>query len=757
MSIFAQVIKKRFPIYRQLDQMDCGPTCLRMIASYYGKHFKLDSLRKESLYSRDGVSLKGIQRAAEKIGFNTNAARLSIHELLTMAPLPCILHWNQNHFIVLPPQNLHVNVKNIQIADPVRGLIKLDRDAFLNAWVNSSDQLGVAMLLEPGERFSSYPDEKGSNWSMEFLLAYLKPYRKSILQLILGMLMSSLFALVLPFLTQNLVDYGITSKNISFVYLILISQLTIFIGSMAIEVIRGWLLLYITARINITIISDFLIKLLKLPISYFDAKMVGDINQRISDHQKIERFLSISTLNSLFAVLNLLVFSGVLLSYGWLIFTVFSIGSLISVFLMLLFQRKRKNLDYERFQQSADSQNKLFEIITGIQEIKLNGGEIAHRLSWERIQSKLFNIKTRALVVSQYQTIGSGFFNQLKNIIIAYISAREVIDGQMSLGMMLSVSYIIGQTISPIDQLLSFFQNYQDAQISMERLGEIHQEENEEKQGLITPQHELETMSEFLSVTTRGIDPNILDFPSALSLKNVSFAYNSITGNMILENINLDIPFGKTTAIVGASGSGKTTLIKLLLRYYQPSNGSIFLGNTLLSQISPKWWWQHCGVVMSDGYIFSGTIEQNIAITEPVSSARLHKAIELANLQEFIEELPLGIHTKIGQVGNGISSGQRQRIMIARAIYREPEFLFLDEATSTLDANNEKVIVNNLTSFIRGRTVIVVAHRLSTVRHADQIVVLKHGKIVEVGNHEALTEKRGEYYTLVKNQLELGK
>ncbi|MBS7565721.1 peptidase domain-containing ABC transporter [Mucilaginibacter sp. Bleaf8] len=752
-----QLIKKSFPIYRQLDQMDCGPTCLRMIASYYGKHYKLDSLRKESLYSREGVSLTGIRRAAEKIGFNTNAVRLSFQELLTLAPLPCILHWNQNHFIVIPPQDLNADIKKIQIADPARGLLKIEREAFQKAWINSSDERGVAMLLEPDDAFFSYQDEKASDWSMRFLLNYLRPYRKSVLQLVLGMFLASLFSLVLPFLTQHLVDYGINSKNVNFVYLILISQLTIFIGSMAIEVIRGWLLLYITGRINITIISDFLIKLLKLPISYFDSKMVGDINQRISDHQKIERFLSISTLNSLFAVLNLFVFSAVLLTYGWLIFTVFSIGSSISVFLMLYFQRKRKDLDYERFLQSADSQNKLFEIITGIQEIKLNGGEIAHRLNWERIQSRLFNIKTRALVVSQYQTIGSGFFNQLKNIIIAYISAREVIDGQMSLGMMLSVTYIIGQTISPIDQLLSFFQNYQDAQVSIERLGEIHQEENEEKQGLITPQHELDKMSDFLQVADKATGSKGHDSSPALSLKNVSFGYNGSTGHMVLEDINLDIPFGKTTAIVGASGSGKTTLVKLLLKFYEPNVGTILLGNASLSQISPKWWWQHCGVVMSDGYIFSGTIEENIAITEPIDPTRLQKAIELANIQDFIRELPLGVNTKIGQVGNGISSGQRQRIMIARAIYREPEFLFLDEATSTLDANNEKVIVNNLTNFTKGRTVIVVAHRLSTVRNADQIIVLKNGKIVEAGDHQTLTGKKGEYYTLVKNQLELGK
>ena len=685
--------------------------------------------------------MKGISEAAGKIGFRTVGARLTFEQLDEEAKLPCILHWNQNHFVVLPPQNYNREKKNgrILIADPAHGLVSVNRQTFSQSWVIDGKDYGHVLLLEPSPLFYEQEEETTGKRSIPFFFRYLRPYRTYIIQLFVGMFVASILSLIAPFLTQGLVDFGIGRQKPAFITLILMAQLLLFAGTTAIELIRGWILLHMSARVNISIISDFLIKLMKLPIRFFDTKLTGDITQRISDHARIQQFLTGTSLTTLFSMVNLLVFSIILALYSIPILAIFFVGSVLSVWWILFFLRKRRDLDYARFQRLSENQNHLFEIITGMQEIKLNDSETMHRWQWERIQAKLFRINIDGLTLSQYQNIGFSFFTQLKNILISYVAAKEVLSGNISLGMMLSISYITGQLNSPISQLLSFLQAAQDAKLSIERLSEIQGFEEEEKENGLMPEEE--------SSLQEG----------SITLRDISFQYGGPSSRMVLDKIDLTIPFGKTTAIVGASGSGKTTLMKLLLKFYAPTKGEIHVGGVPLNAISPKWWRSQCGVVQSDGFIFSNTIMHNIAVQEEIDHKRLLSAVRTAHIESFVNLQPMGFSTKIGSTGNGISSGQRQRILIARAAYKEPKFLFLDEATSTLDANNEKVIIENLQQFFRSRTVVVIAHRLSTVKHADQIVVMENGGIVELGDHDYLIGLKGKYYELVKNQLELGK
>lgn len=719
--------------------MDCGPTCLQMVARHYGKKYPLEYLREQSSITREGVTVLGISEAAEKIGFRTNAVRISFEQLDEQVDLPCILHWNQSHFVVLPPQEYdrHNKRDKILIADPAHGLVKVDKETFLHCWQGNSTT-GVVLMLEPTETFYSREAVQKNKSGFRFLFTYLRPFRKYIVQLFISILIASLFSLTLPFLTQSLVDYGINRQDTNFVSLVLLSQLLLFAGSTAIEMIRSWILLHMNSRININIISDFLVKLMKLPIRFFDAKMIGDIHQRIGDHTRIQSFLTGTTLSTLFSFVNLLVFTIVLAIFSWKILLVFVLFSAAAITWILFFMKRRKTLDYKRFQRMSENENVLFEMITGMQEIKLNNCETSRRWEWEGVQAGLFHINVQNLALGQYQQVGSVFFHQLKNILISFITAREVMNGHLTLGMMLSVSYIIGQMNGPLEQLLTFVQSAQDAKISLDRLGEIHNRAEEEQTG------------------QRVLEPTGKGFGD-IRLENVSFRYGGPQSPAILKNIDLVIPEGKVTAIVGASGSGKTTLMKLLLQFYEPTAGNVYVGDSLLQDLSPKWWRRQCGNVMQDGFIFSGTIAKNIAISdEVIDNKKLVHAATTANIREFIEDLPLGYQTKLGNVGNGISAGQKQRIQIARAIYKNPAYLFFDEATSALDASNERIIMDNLDRFFEGKTVVVIAHRLSTVKHADQIIVLDQGEIVEIGTHASLSAQRGSYFTLVKNQLELG-
>jgi ATP-binding cassette subfamily B protein len=734
-----------FHFYKQYDAMDCAPTCLKMIAKHYGKTYSLEFLRNQSYLTREGVSLLGASECAEKIGFRTLAVKVPVQKLIDDAPLPCILHWNQNHFVIL----YKVKGNAFYIADPGHGLIKLDKETFLKSWQGTNNE-GIALLIEPTEAFYSNQTDIESNANnkkgFRFLFTYLKPYKKFILQLFFSMIIGSMLSLIFPFLTQSLVDYGINHQNVGFVTLILISQLVLFAGSMAIEMIRSWLMLHMNSRINISIISDFLIKLMKLPISYFDTKLIGDIKQRIGDHQRIQSFMTGTTLSTIFSFVNLIIFTFVLGFYSIKILGVFFLFSVLGIVWIFLFLRKRKELDYKRFQRSSDNENVLFELITGMQEIKLNNCETPKRWGWERVQAKLFKLNIESLALGQYQQIGSQVFNQLKNIFISYISAREVMSGNMTLGMMMSVSYIIGQMNSPIEQILGFIQSAQDAKISLDRLGEIHNKPNEEA-SLINNEE----------LIMNNVSSNVPPSTNNIELENVSYQYQGQHSPYVLKDINLTIPQGKVTAIVGTSGSGKTTLLKLLLKFYEPIKGSISIGKTNLNDISPAWLRSKCGTVMQEGFVFSDTIANNISVSdEKTNQDKLRHAVKVANIKEFIDELPLNYNTKIGNAGSGISAGQKQRLLIARAVYKNPDYLFFDEATSALDANNEKVIMENLNEFFKGKTVVVIAHRLSTVKNADQIVVLEHGEIAEIGTHQTLVANKGKYYELVKNQLELG-
>ncbi len=751
-----------FPVFRQLDSMDCGPTCLRMLAKHYGRDVSIRTLREASRIGREGVSLLGISEAAERIGFRTTGLKISFRQLDEEASLPCILHWQQNHFVVLPPQNhnrLKRNAK-VLIADPAQGLVRIERDVFLKAWLGGGHE-GVAMLLEPTQAFYEREEEvesAASSWST--LLFYLGQHRRFFLQVVAGMLAGGLLQLVFPFLTQGIVDTGINTRNPEFIYIILTAQCMLFFARTAIELIRSRLLLFISTRINISLLTGFWYKLMKMPMSFFDTRLVGDIQQRIQDQHEIERFLTGSSLYILFSIFSILIFSVVLIVYSIPVFAIFATGSLLYFLWVRMFLNRRRDLNYRQFSIAGRENSATIQLIQGMQEIKLNNSERYFRWDWESIQAQLFHLNFRSLSLSQYQQAGALFLNEGKNILITFFVANLVLNGQLSLGAMLAIQYIIGQLNSPVEQLVGFSRSLQDAKIALERLNEIQQIPEEEPLD---------------RVFNRELPPG-----RSIRLERLEFSYPGAGSESVLKNLSLEIPARKVTAIVGISGSGKTTLLKLLLRFYDTYSGNIVLGQegdsstsgfskvdyrdsldampgSDFRNLSPSFWRSRCGSVMQDGYIFNATIAKNIAVGDDNPDDRaLGYACRLANIFPFIESLPLGLQTNIGRDGKGISQGQRQRILIARAVYRNPEYLFFDEATNSLDASNEKMIMENLNRFFSGRTVVVVAHRLSTVRNADKIVVLHKGEVVEEGTHHDLAGKKGYYYDLVKNQLELG-
>lgn len=721
--------------------MDCGPTCLRMISKYYGRNYSLQRLREISGINREGVSLLGISEAAEKIGFRTTGVRIDL-EMLLEVEMPCILHWSQNHFVVLykVPSKTNLKGKNYLIADPAKGLIAYTEQELKTHWIstqNDGQGEGVLLMLSPAPDFYAQGGDPDKGLNLTYLLSYLLKYKKLLFQLFVGLGVGSILQLILPFLTQSLVDIGINSRNLNFVYIIVIAQTMLFLGRLSIDFIRSWILLHISTRINISILTDFLIKIMKLPMSFFDTKMTGDIMQRMSDQGRIQSFLTGSSLNTIFSLFNLVVFAFVLMYYNVTIFIIFLVSSVVYTLWVVFFLKKRRELDFKRFDISSKNQSNIVQLISGMQEIKLNNCEQQKRWEWERIQASLFKFSVKSLALGQYQQVGTFFINEGKNILITFIVTKAVIDGQLTLGAMMAIQYIVGQLNSPIEQLLGFLQQFQDAKISLERLNEIHELQDEEPL-------DKSFMTE-------------LPLNKSVSFQNLTFSYPGAGNEPVLQDISLSIPEGKTTAIVGMSGSGKTTILKLLLRFYEPQKGDIKVGSTYLNQIGYRYWRGKCGIVMQDGFIFSDTIARNIAVgDEYPDMPKLLHAIKIANISDFIEELPLGLNTKIGAAGNGISQGQRQRMLIARAVYKNPEYIFFDEATNALDANNEKTIMENLETFFKGRTVVVVAHRLSTVKNADNIIVLDKGAIIEQGTHQELTNNKGEYYELVRNQLELG-
>lgn len=727
-----------FPFHKQPDTMDCGPTCLRIIAKHYGRSISLQKLRSLSDTTRSGSSLQGVADAAEKIGFRTLGVKIDFEAISDQAPLPCIVFWQQKHFVVV----YKIKKEVVYISDPAHGLLEYSKQEFLANWIgpyaNDKTEEGIVLLLEETPKLKEVEsDDVERKEGMGFLWKYIANYKRYLFQLALGLFSVSILQLIFPFLTQSVVDIGIQNKDLHFLYLVLFAQLFIFLGRTIIEITRGWILLHLSTRINISLVSDFLIKLMKLPIAFFDSKMTGDIMQRIGDHSRIEQLLTNQTLNVLFSAFNFVVFGIVLGIYNLPILGIFLLGTVLYFFWITFFLKKRSDLDHKRFSQMSDERNRVMELIQGMQEIKLHNAERNKRWGWENLQVKLFKIHIKSLRLEQLQSNGSGIINELKNILVSFYSAKLVIDGSLTLGMMLSISYIIGQLNSPISQFLSFIYSYQDAKISIERLSEIHNKEDEEPAG-----------SEQL---------HFLPEQHTLHLEKVSFRYPGMQ-DTVLNELDLTIPANKITAIVGSSGSGKTTLMKMLLRFYEPTTGNLLLDKTPLNSISQHTWRAQCGSVMQEGYIFSDTIANNIAVgDEIVDKKKLLHAVKVANIQEFIESLPLSYNTKIGGEGMGISGGQKQRVLIARAVYKNPEFLFFDEATSALDAKNEKVIMENLNEFFKGKTSVIIAHRLSTVQHADQIVVLEGGQIVELGNHHSLLEKQGVYYNLVKNQLQLEK
>lgn len=732
----------RFKSFFQLDEKDCGPTCLKMILNYYGKIVDINFLREKSYISKSGVNLLGISQAAEYFNLETLSVKLDISYLYNERKrMPCILHWNQNHFVVL------LKIKNLTytVVDPAYGIIKLTSEEFKKNWLFDK-QSGIALFLKPTSSFNKESVKNYSNKKYIIKLFYfLKPFKKKIFFMFLIIISGGLLTLILPFLTQYLVDKGVVAKNLNIIKLLLLAQLAIYVGSITLEIVRNWLVLHIGTKLGINVISDFLIKTLKLPISFFESKMIGDFQQRVHDNDRIEQFLTSDSLLTLFSIITFFVFFGVLWYYDYrILLTYFSI-TIASITWSMFWFKKRKFLDYFKFQQKSESQDKIYHIINGVQEIKLNQLEDEMRTGWEKIQYKLFKTNTRILKLDQLQLSGFQFLNQIKNIIVTFLASTYVVQGSLTLGMLLSISYIIGQMNSPVNQIISFCRSLQDAKLSFERLFEVQNYSEEEYQGLkklTLP----ETKLNFNEVNKIG-----------MYIKNLYFQYEGPKSPFVLKNINLYVPEGKVTAIVGASGSGKTTLMKLLLRFYDPIKGDIFFNDDNILTLSPKSIRENIGVVMQDGYIFPDTIEKNIAPKgKETNKKRLKKAVQIANIDEFIESLPLKYNTKIGVAGNGLSGGQKQRILIARAAYKNPHYIFLDEATSSLDAENEKTIYDNLQKFFRGKTVIIIAHRLSTVKNADNIVVLKKGRIIEQGTHQQLVNKKAEYFNLVKNQLELG-
>lgn len=725
-----------FPFTRQYDAMDCGPACLRMTAQYHKRNFSLAYLRKKCHITREGVSFLGLSEAADSIGFKTLGLKIPVDFLKEKAILPCIVHWQQNHFVVV----YKITKNEIHVADPATGTVRYTFDEFEKHWAGTlidGKKAGLALMLEPTPALYSADDDQPEIKGFRFLSEYFRLYRKYLGQLILGLVIGSIIQLIIPFLTQAIIDIGINNNDIGFIYLILFAQLALVLGRLSVEFIRSWLLMHIGSRVNVAIVSGFLRKLMALPIAFFDTKLTGDILQRIEDNNRIEDFLTSASLSILFSFINLIVFGIVLTVYSLKIFLVFLAGTLLYLLWISMFMKKRAHLDHSRFREMSVSNSKLINIINGMQDIKLNQCELDKRWDWEIHQASLLGLKVKGLGLIQKQSAGAVLINEITNLLVTIVAASSVLSGQMTLGMMLAVQFIIGQLNVPVNQIIGFFRMSQDAGISLDRLAEVHNMADEDAES--------------------DDKINIIPETNSIHLRKVSYQYEGPRSPFALKDVDLLIEKNKVTAIVGESGSGKTTLLKVILGFYNPVAGEVMVGDTPLHNISLNTWRRIIGVVLQDGFIFPDTIAKNIAPgTSETDEKRMIRAAEMANIRAFVESLPLGYNTKVGANGHGISEGQKQRLLIARAIYKNPEIVIFDEATNALDANTEKVIVENLADFFEGKTVIIVAHRLSTVKNADRIIVMENGQIIETGNHDSLVKRKGSYFRLVKNQLELG-
>lgn len=722
---------KKFPCDRQLDMMDCGPACLKMVARYYGKFYSMQFLRDKCGITREGVSLLDMGYAAESIGLHTLSVRVALKDLINKIPLPCILHWQNSHFVVL----YSITKRKAFVSDPAKGLVTYTHQQFLDGWIKPNSDQGVVMALEPMADFSQLEEaeKKQRTKTFQSTLAYFLPYKTNFATIGIVMLLSTFLQAILPFISKAVIDVGIQTRDIDFINMVLIANVMIILSMTMSNVVRDWILMHIASRVNISLISDYLIKLMKLPVTFFENKMVGDILQRANDHERIRSFVMNNSLNLIFSAITFLVFAIILLIYNAIIFYIFLAGSFFYVAWIMIFLRIRKKLDWEYFELISKNQSYWVETVESIQEIKVNNYERPRRWRWETIQAKLYRVNLRVLSVNNAQGLGAQFIESVKNLIITFYCARAVISGDITFGVMISTQFIIGMLNGPIVQLVGFVQSFQYAKISFLRLNEVHQLADEDE--------------------LMGNDPISLPLEKSLHVKNVSFQYTP-NGSLVLKNVNLSIPEGKITAIVGNSGCGKSTLLKVLLRLYQPSYGEIYIGNMHINNVSLRQWREKCGVVLQDGKVFNDTVIRNIVLGDgDVDHQRLKEAVQIANISDDIEQLPLGYQTMLGEQGKGLSGGQKQRLLIARALYKNPDYLFLDEATNALDAINEQKIVRALNDASVGRTVLVIAHRLSTIRNADQIVVMKGGMVVEIGTHNSLMALKRFYYELVSSQI----
>lgn len=724
-----------FPFYKQLDETDCGAACLRMVARYHGKYYSLEYLRERTHVDRQGVSLLGISDAAQDIGLHTLGVRVDYDRLIKDLPLPAIAHWRQSHFVVV----FKATKKKVWIGDPAADKVyELTVEEFIKGWtVGKKDgkPVGILLLMEPTPEFYAEESQEGFGSGWSYILSYYKNYKGLIFRLILGLILGTIIQIAFPFIMKSIIDLGVRLDNTQIILVMVIAHLVLFTTQSLVTAARNWIMLYTGTHVNIRMISNYLVRLIDQPISFFETRLTGDILQRVQDHRRIERMLTSSALQTLFSIATFIVFSAILFYFDIEIFIIFIGASLIYLTWIVYFLQRRKEIDYKRFDEMTFNQSALLQLIYGINDIKLHNAETIKRWEWERIQAKIYRLNQKYLNLNQWQRTGAAFINESKNIIISFLAAKAVVDGSITLGALVAIQYIIGQLNSPLQQAVTFIQSFQDAKISMERMNQLRDDKQEDAEAKVS----------------------ILPENGDLALEDVSFQYGGPNSAMVLKNINLRIPQGKTTAIVGTSGSGKTTLIKLLLKFYEPTEGFVKLGEIPLSNFEDAVWRDQCGAVLQEGYIFTKSIAKNIGLGDAViNKDRLIQAVKLANIQTFIESLPLGYNTKIGNEGLGLSQGQKQRVLIARALYKEPNYFFFDEATNALDSENEMVIMNNLTAHFRDKTVITVAHRLSTVKNADQIIVMDKGQIIEQGTHRSLIAKGGTYYQLIKNQLELG-